>query len=441
MAHDVFISHAYKDKGIAQAICEKLESEEVRCWMTARDISASEDQTEATRNAIGSSRVMLLVLSENANAAPHVEREIAHAFYTRRTIVPLRLANTLPRRDFLFYLGSARWFNAFSPSAKQHLAALTEHIKRLIPDRTAAANGVPHRTARGTTTRSNLSNAWPGEFRPPHYRMLGILSWVTIAACLFLIWLLCFAPNQMKEALQVANSNPGPTSSLPSAPLTPSAQAKGKTPDSNTTPTFTRFGLWEPPNTGPTPLAQLAPDVTPAVAPSRTPHVDQNAASKPKEVAIQHGESDKSATEGPPRKTSRQRSKLTSSGDPDALSVSFAVPPVPKYSHPQYNQADRSITWHGWQELPGSDVSIRTGDRYLGRDNWAHYLTLELGPASQQVIKVSLIRLQGETAADTELSPTARDAIVTIVNHSARAEKGAWSWTLQAEPQTLTLAR
>ena len=202
--------------------------------MTARDISASEDQTEATRNAIGSSRVMLLVLSENANAAPHIEREIAHAFYTRRTIVPLRLANTLPRRDFLFYLGSARWFNAFSPSAKQHLAALTEHIKRLIPDRTAAANGVPHRTAMGTTTRSNLSNAWPGEFRPPHYRMLGILSWVTIGACLFLIWLLCFAPNQMKEALHVANSNPGPTSSLPSAPLTPCGAERHVAQDSGT---------------------------------------------------------------------------------------------------------------------------------------------------------------------------------------------------------------
>jgi len=164
----------------------------------------------------------------------HVEREIAHAFYTRRTIVPLRLANTLPRRDFLFYLGSARWFNAFSPSAKQHLAALTEHIKRLIPDRTAAANGVPHRTAMGTTTRSNLSNAWPGEFRPPHYRMLGILSWVTIGACLFLIWLLCFAPNQMKEALHVANSNPGPTSSLPSAPLTPCGAERHVAQDSGT---------------------------------------------------------------------------------------------------------------------------------------------------------------------------------------------------------------
>ena len=121
MTHDVFIGHARKDKSIVDVICEKLESAGVRCWIAARDISASEDWTAATRKAIGSSRVMILVLSENANAAPHIEREIAHAFYTGRIIIPLRLADTLPRRDFLFYLGNVRWFNAFSPHAEQHL--------------------------------------------------------------------------------------------------------------------------------------------------------------------------------------------------------------------------------------------------------------------------------------------------------------------------------
>jgi hypothetical protein len=66
MAHDVFISHAHKDKRIADAICERLESVQVRCWIAERDIAPGEDWTEATRNAIGSSRVMVLVLSENA---------------------------------------------------------------------------------------------------------------------------------------------------------------------------------------------------------------------------------------------------------------------------------------------------------------------------------------------------------------------------------------
>ena len=396
MAHDVFISHAYKDEDIADAICEKLESEDLRCWMTPRDISPSEDRMEATRNAIGASYVMVLVLSENANAAPHIEREIAHAFYTRRTIVPLRLANTLPRRDFLFYLGSVRWFNAFSPSAKQHLAALIEHIKSLVPDRLVDSNAVPHRTAIGTTTRPDLSNPWPWEFRPPHYRILAILRGVTIVACLFLVWLFCFEPNQTKEAVQVAHNNQGPMSSVLGAPLTTSAQAKGETSDSNTAATFTRFGLWESPNTGPTPLAQSAPEATPAVATSVMLHIDQRAAHKSKEVATQHGEINKSVTEGPPRKISQQTSNLKSSRDPGKPSTS-GVPPVPEHPHQQYRQADRSMTWHGWQELAGSDVSIRIGSQYLGGGTWAHYLGFELAPTSQKVVKVSLINLYAAT--------------------------------------------
>ena len=77
MAHEVFISHAHKDRTMADAICQKLESAQVRCWIAERDISVGEDWTEATRNAIGSSRVMVLVLSENANASPHIRNGLS----------------------------------------------------------------------------------------------------------------------------------------------------------------------------------------------------------------------------------------------------------------------------------------------------------------------------------------------------------------------------
>lgn len=73
----------------------------------------------------------------------------------------------------------------------------------------------------------------------------------------------------------------------------------------------------------------------------------------------------------------------------------------------------------------------RTGDRYLGGETWEHYLEFELAATSQKVIKVSLIHLDGETAADMELSPRGRDAIVKIVNHHMTGRKGAWRWTLQ----------
>ena len=123
MAHDVFISHAHKDKRIVDAICKKLESAQIRCWIAGRNISAGEDWTEATRKAIGSCPLMILVLSENANASPHIEREIAHAFYTGRQIIPVRLTNTLPKRDFLFYLGSARCLDSFGLPAEEPLAS------------------------------------------------------------------------------------------------------------------------------------------------------------------------------------------------------------------------------------------------------------------------------------------------------------------------------
>ena len=132
MAHDVFISHASKDNRIADAICGQLESSGLKCWIAPRNISKGEDWTQAIRDAIESSRLLLLVFSENANAAPHIEREIANAYYTRRMIVPFRSAKVLPRREFLFYLNNARWIDANGQSADQDIKTLAMRIKGLL---------------------------------------------------------------------------------------------------------------------------------------------------------------------------------------------------------------------------------------------------------------------------------------------------------------------
>jgi TIR domain len=200
MEHDVFISHAYKDQSIADAICEKLESARLTCWIPVRDVSAGEDWTEATRNAIESSRVMVLVLSENANAAHHIEREIAHAFYTQRTIIPFRVADTFPRRNFLFYIGNVPWLNAASPPAEEHLEALTARIRVLVTDRTVTSKAGLPRSVTQTTATLDYQESWKGPLRAFQYRPLKILKWVGIAtytlAAAFLLW---FALRQAIE--------------------------------------------------------------------------------------------------------------------------------------------------------------------------------------------------------------------------------------------------
>jgi hypothetical protein len=266
MEHDVFISHARKDKSIADAICEKLESARLRCWIPARDIPAGEDWTEATRNAIGSSRVMVLVLSENANAAHHIEREIAHAFYTRRIIIPFRVADTFPRRNFLFYIGNIPWLNAVSPPPEQHLEALAARIKGLVPDRTVT---VPPRGATQTTATLNYPNSWIGALRASHYRTLGILKWVAIATSLFaVVLLLWFALRQTKEGVLLAQSNLRSTDRGSSVSPKSSPQAGGDALVSPPTYSFTRFGLWQAANASPTPLIQPGPQDTPLTTPA-----------------------------------------------------------------------------------------------------------------------------------------------------------------------------
>ena len=200
MEKDVFISHAHKDNSIAVAICGKLESAGLKCWTAARDISAREDWTEATRKAIESSRVMVVVLSENANAAPHIRREIAHASYMRRIIITFRSAETLPRREILFYLSNVPWFNSLNPPTEEHLEALTARIKGLIAGSAGAGNATPPQSQKKKTASLSAANSWFGALRASHYRTLGILKWVAVTSCLCAAVLFSwFALRQTKE--------------------------------------------------------------------------------------------------------------------------------------------------------------------------------------------------------------------------------------------------
>ena len=254
MKHDVFISHAHKDRSIADAICGKLESAGLKCWSAARDISGREDWTEATQKAIGSTRMIVLVLSENANAAPHIQKEIAHAFYLRRIIIPFRLAGALPRREILFYLGDIPWLDAPNPPTEAHLDALTARIEGLMPGSASAVT--PPQSERKKTASLSPADSWFGALEASHYRTIGILKWVAITTFLCAVALFgWFALRQTKESESLAENHrqsAEPGSSLSPTPL---PQVGGDVLESKQTPTFTRFGLWQAASS-PSPLVQ-----------------------------------------------------------------------------------------------------------------------------------------------------------------------------------------
>jgi hypothetical protein len=125
---------------------------------------------------------------------------------------------------------------------------------------------------------------------------------------------------------------------------------------------------------------------------------------------------------------------------PNALGAERPLPPPgmppsapqePKEHKHRVEGTDRTITWRRWQEMPGADYRVRTGDRYLGHSKWEHYLVFEQSPGSVKRIRFSLIRLASQPCADVETSPGSRYAIVKITNGVMTARKGLWSWTAQ----------
>jgi hypothetical protein len=285
MAHDVFISHAHKDRTIADAICAKLESAQVKCWIAERDILAGEDRTEATRKAIGSSRVMVLVLSENANAAPHIEREIAHAFYTGRQIIPLRLTDTLPRRDFLFYLGNVRGFDAFNLQEELQLEALTATINGAV--RGDNRVGDPKLQYGAAKQPLQYSDSWLGSLQATHYRTFEVLKRVAIAASVLAAgWLAWFVFWQTQNGSSFAEDNLSGKYSLRATPER-SPAAAGYRQVSKPAYAYSRFGLWvpksstagstvePPPEDGSSPSPEVQPQSSPSSPPvGATPRND-----------------------------------------------------------------------------------------------------------------------------------------------------------------------
>lgn len=81
MSHDVFISHSSADKRAADAACALLEARGIKCWIAPRDIRPGSDWGESIITAIEQARIMLLLLSKQANVSPQIRREVERAVH------------------------------------------------------------------------------------------------------------------------------------------------------------------------------------------------------------------------------------------------------------------------------------------------------------------------------------------------------------------------
>lgn len=96
MGYDTFISYSSKDAVVAAAVRDALEAAAVRCWIAPRDIQPGEEWPAAIMRGIGSSRVMVLVFSADANTSPQIVREVERAVSRRMPVLPFKIDPTPP---------------------------------------------------------------------------------------------------------------------------------------------------------------------------------------------------------------------------------------------------------------------------------------------------------------------------------------------------------
>src|ERR1700688_705505 len=127
--HDVFISYASQDAALADAVVAALEANGFNCWIAPRDVTPGAFYAGAIVNAIDSAKAIVLILSQNAAASPHVVREVERAASKRRPIVSLRIDQAPLPADLQYFLNTSQWLDASEGDPARALPKLVVSVR------------------------------------------------------------------------------------------------------------------------------------------------------------------------------------------------------------------------------------------------------------------------------------------------------------------------
>lgn len=130
--HDVFISYSHKDKVIADAVCARFESENIRCWYAPRDIVPGADWAGSIIDAIKEAKIMVMIFTDFSNASTQVLREVNNAVSAGIPIVPFKLTESLPTKGMQYYLSTVHWLDAMNHPLENSIEQLFKLVQAML---------------------------------------------------------------------------------------------------------------------------------------------------------------------------------------------------------------------------------------------------------------------------------------------------------------------
>jgi TolB-like protein/Tfp pilus assembly protein PilF len=146
----VFVSYASQDTAVANAIVTAMERQGLKCWIAPRDVVPGTLYADEIVKAINEATVVVLVLSEQAVASPHVGKEIERASSKRRPIIALHTDSAPLTRTFEYFLSESQWIEigpvGIEAASEKLVAAARRHVESTV----ATAPGVETLVADGS---------------------------------------------------------------------------------------------------------------------------------------------------------------------------------------------------------------------------------------------------------------------------------------------------
>ncbi len=224
MPFDVFVSHSSKDSLVANAVCARLEAAGIRCWIAPRDIVAGTSYGESIIEAIHSVKVMVLVLSANANSSGHIPKEVERAVSNGVVILPFRIEDVMPGKSLDYFIGSVHWLDAMTPPLEKHLDELAGTVQKLVSPNAPPVTTVPQPV-------QPIPAPVPPHAVPPaapsSKLWIGIGAAVVVAA--IVLGFIFLRPKPPGANPSTVNPSPNPIGATPTPGPTP-GPAPGPTP-------------------------------------------------------------------------------------------------------------------------------------------------------------------------------------------------------------------
>lgn len=138
---DVFISyHTKTSRNIAEAICNELEANKIKCWYAPRNVESH--YASDIVKAIRSCKIFLVILNQEASNSQDVLNEINEAYERLRAkeeiyILPFHISEDEISMDASYYLRRLHWIDAITPPIEKRIEELRDRVCFLLNKETA----------------------------------------------------------------------------------------------------------------------------------------------------------------------------------------------------------------------------------------------------------------------------------------------------------------